>query len=68
MDATVVALPLYPVQEGREEQYFSFEPSNATKESLDDAGHLSLVLVMPGSASQVQVSRWNEKNVPSFES
>jgi len=27
---------------------------------LDDAGHLSLVLVMPGSASQFQVSHWNK--------
>jgi hypothetical protein len=60
MDATVVALPLYSAQEGREEQYFSVEPSKATKESLDDAGHLSLVLFMPGSAFQFQASNWNK--------
>ena len=57
MDATAVALPLYPVQRGVQEQYFSFEPSSTTTNALEDAGHLSLVLVMPGSNGNFQVLR-----------
>lgn len=55
MDATTVALPLYPVHDGREESYFSTAPSANTTESLAVAGHLSLVLVMPGHASKFKV-------------
>ena len=47
LDATTVAVPLHPVRDGEET---TWAPSDA----LDEAGHLSLVLVMPGSASKFQ--------------
>lgn len=47
LDATTVAIPLHPVRDG---EATTWAPSDA----LDQAGHLSLVLVMPGSASKFQ--------------
>ena len=45
LDATAVAVPLHPVREGEASVW-------ASSDALDQAGHLSLVLVMPGSASK----------------
>lgn len=45
MDATAVAVPLHAVREGE-------APAWASSDALDQAGHLSLVLVMPGSSSK----------------
>lgn len=47
LDATTVAVPLHPVREGEETTW-------APSDVLDQAGHLSLVLVMPGSSSKFQ--------------
>lgn len=47
LDATTVAVPLHPVRNGEETTW-------APSEALDQAGHLSLVMVMPGSASKFQ--------------
>lgn len=47
LDATSVAVPLHPVREGEETTW-------APSDVLDQAGHLSLVLVMPGSSSKFQ--------------
>lgn len=47
LDATTVAVPLHPVRDGEETTW-------APNDALDQAGHLSLVLVMPGSSSQFQ--------------
>lgn len=47
LDATTVAVPLHPVRQGDASVW-------AASDALDQAGHLSLVLVMPGSSSKFQ--------------
>lgn len=55
LDATAVALPLHSFI-AENEQFFSSSPKKETIDALSRAGQLSLVLVMPGSSSQFQVS------------
>lgn len=57
LDATTVAIPLHPVRE-KEEDGPIYRQSSAPAEhnsALDQAGHMSLVVVMPGSASKFAV-------------
>jgi len=59
LDATTVAIPLHPVRETDGEDYYGQTLSTTNKkqpanEELDQAGHMSLVLVMPGSAKKFQ--------------
>lgn len=43
LDATTVAVPLHPIRDGEETNW-------APSDALSQAGHLSLVMVMPGSS------------------
>ena len=47
LDATAVAVPLHPIRDGEETNW-------APSDALNQAGHLSLVMVMPGSSGSFE--------------
>lgn len=50
LDATLVALPLHPVREAEDGD----EALKVNEEALDQAGHLSLIMILPGKAYKFQ--------------
>ena len=53
LDATVVALPLHPIRDGTGDD-LPLGAEKPNEEALDQAGHLSLIVVLPGTAAKFQ--------------